>query len=66
MYSQNNDYANAVNAYDAALADVKDIKDEHWAIIYARGIAKEKPQLGIKQKKTCLPLLKCNLITLAF
>lgn len=58
MYSQNNDYANAVNAYDAALADVKDIKEEHWAIIYARGIAKEKVTTWDNAEKDLLAALK--------
>ena len=41
-YRRHERFADAVNAYDAALSSVKKITNEHWKIIYARGMAKEK------------------------
>ncbi len=41
-YRRNSQFKKAINAYDEALAGVDKVTDEHWPIVYARGIAKEK------------------------
>lgn len=58
IYSQNNDYAKAVNAYDEALSGVGEIKEEHWAVLYARGVAKEKTSTWESAEKDLLTALK--------
>ncbi len=41
-YRKNHKFKKAIEIYDEALAEVEEITDEHWPIVYARGIAKEK------------------------
>lgn len=42
IYRRQNNFAHAVEAYDAALAGVETLTAEHWPVIYARGMALER------------------------
>lgn len=60
LHRRNNDFESAVEAYDKALeaARSKGTQNQHWAIIYARGIAKEQSESWANAEKDLLSALK--------
>lgn len=56
-YRRHDRYPEAITAYDEALADIAPVKAEHWPIIYARGIAKERAKRWDLAEKDLLQAL---------
>lgn len=42
LHRRHEDFANALKAYDAALATIDKPSEEHWPLIYARGMSRER------------------------
>ncbi len=42
VYRRHGQFENAIDAYNQALAGVSPVTEEHWPIIYARGMAEER------------------------
>jgi tetratricopeptide (TPR) repeat protein len=42
LHRRHEDFASALKAYDAALATIDKPTEEHWPLIYARGMARER------------------------
>lgn len=42
IYRRNEQYNKAVEAYNTALSNVKEVKPEHWSVMYARGMSFEQ------------------------
>lgn len=57
IYRRNGQYENAAQAYDQALSGVPAITQEHWPVIYARGIARERLQRWDLAEKDLLQAL---------
>jgi len=58
IYRRQNNFKKAIESYDEALSGVKKLKSNHWSIIYARGIAKEKLHSWSIAKKDIMSALK--------
>lgn len=42
LHRRHEDFASALKAYDAALATIEKPSEEHWPLIYARGMSRER------------------------
>lgn len=42
LYRQEEDFKDAFEAYDKAIADIGELSEEHWPLIYARGMSLER------------------------
>ncbi len=58
IYRRQEDFANALKAYDEALLGIDDITEEQWPIVYARGIALERLNNWTRAEKDLLAALK--------
>ena len=58
LYRRHDQYQDAFNAYDAALASVDVVKEEHWPIVYARGMSLERLNNWQMAEKDLLTALK--------
>lgn len=69
MYRRHDQYQEAFNAYDNALSSVDKISEEHWPIVYARGMSLERLnnwQLAEKDLLTALRFQPDNPMILNF
>lgn len=58
LYRREGRFDRALAAYDAALADVGQLTEEHWAIVYARGMSLERLNDWSRAEKDLLLALK--------
>jgi len=58
LYRRNNDFNSAITAYDEALENVSSSNSQEWAILYARGMAKDEKQEWASAEKDLLAALK--------
>lgn len=57
MHRRHEDFASALKAYDEALSGVETVAEEHWPIIYARGMALERLNNWERAEKDLLQAL---------
>jgi tetratricopeptide (TPR) repeat protein len=57
LYRRHEDFAHALAAYDSALADIGTLTEEHWPVIYARGMALERLNNWTRAEKDLLQAL---------
>jgi tetratricopeptide (TPR) repeat protein len=57
MYRRHEDYASALKAYDEAITSVPKITEEHWPIVYARGMSLERLKNWDRAEKDLLQAL---------
>lgn len=58
MHRRHDQYQQAFNAYDTALSSVEKISEEHWPIVYARGMSLERLNNWQLAEKDLLQALK--------
>lgn len=57
IHRRNENFAEAVKAYDGALEGIETITEDHWAVIYARGMALERLDRWAQAEKDLLTAL---------
>jgi len=57
IYRRHDQFENAIEAYNAALAGVPAVTEDHWPIIYARGMAEERLNHWSRAEKDLLQAL---------
>lgn len=58
LYREKEDFKNAFDTYDRAIADLGELNEEHWPVIYARGISLERLNDWQKAEKDLLQALQ--------
>ncbi|MDD9901905.1 MAG: tetratricopeptide repeat protein [Alphaproteobacteria bacterium] len=58
IYRRHESFAQAVEAYDAALTNIDELTEKHWPIIYARGMALERMNKWNMAEKDLLKALE--------
>lgn len=57
LYRRNEDYVNALKSYDDAIASVEKLTEQHWPLIYARGMSLERLDNWERAEKDLLQAL---------
>lgn len=57
LHRRHEDFASAIKSYDAALAEIGDVTEDHWAVVYARGMSLERLNNWDRAEKDLLQAL---------
>jgi Flp pilus assembly protein TadD len=57
LHRRHEHFAEAIESYDAALAEIGDVTEDHWAVVYARGMSLERLNNWDRAEKDLLQAL---------
>lgn len=57
LHRRHEHFAEAIKSYDAALAEIGDVTEDHWAVVYARGMSLERLNNWDRAEKDLLQAL---------